>query len=334
MQVAFLMSPKSADLVPWQQWILSRTQVICDSLKARRRYFHHRWFITFSILCQVVGIPHWNDHSLKSVIDQTNFSEEVKDILTAIHKMTVRFCQDHGLNHECVSITSGHFVEILSRIEESVEIKINQNKQKVEDLKSIVKVMEACQESICKYQAQLDQNNQLIDTVKEDLKGIKKNVKSLNEGLENLSKEVDAEGSVNDGLRTSVEGLEEKYRDIKEASFDEHSRVCDQIKALRPEEKFAFSKPLIVHEVVGILTEHHPLLCQVLHVVCQVTVNGQKIKVLQEFNILQVFIAQILQNELCVFQKFLSLLCVKGTKVCANSLLNKKTYENLMRSQK
>ena len=26
-QVAFLMSPKSADLVPWQKWILSRTQV-------------------------------------------------------------------------------------------------------------------------------------------------------------------------------------------------------------------------------------------------------------------------------------------------------------------
>ena len=67
---------------------------------------------------QVVGIPHWNDHSLKTVIDETNFTEEVKDILTAIHKMTVRFCQDHGLNHESVSITSGHFVEILSRIEE------------------------------------------------------------------------------------------------------------------------------------------------------------------------------------------------------------------------
>ena len=225
--------------------------------------------MTFSILCQVVGIPHWNDHSLKSVIDQTNFSEEVKDILTAIHKMTVRFCQDHGLNHECVSITSGHFVEILSRIEESVEIKINQNKQKVEDLKSIVKVMEACQESIRKYQAQLDQNNQLIDTVREDLKGIKKNVKSLNEGLENLSKEVDAEGSVNDGLRTSVEGLEEKYRDIKEASFDEHSRVCDQIKALRPEEKFAFSKPLIVHEDVE-------KICSILMILLKMDVFGWK----------------------------------------------------------
>ena len=242
-KVAFLMSPKSADLVPWQQWILSRTQV--------------------------VGIPHWNDHSLKSIIDQTNFSEEVKDILTTIHKMTVRFCQDRGLNHECVSITSGHFVEILSRIEESVEIKINQNKQKVEDLKRIVKVMEACQESICKYQAQLDQNNQLIDTVKEELKGIKKNVKTLNEGLENLSKEVDAEVSVNDGLRTSVEGLEEKYRDIKEASFDDHSRVTAQIKALRPEEKFAFSKPLIVHEDVE-------KICSILMILLKIDVFGWK----------------------------------------------------------
>ena len=27
-QVAFLMSPRSADLVPWQQWILSRTMVL------------------------------------------------------------------------------------------------------------------------------------------------------------------------------------------------------------------------------------------------------------------------------------------------------------------
>ena len=203
------------------------------------------------------------------MIDQTNFSEEVKDILTAIHKMTVRFCQDHGLNHECVSITSGHFVEILSRIEESVEIKINQNKQKVEDLKSIVKVMEACQESIGKYQTQLDQNNQLIDTVKEELKGIKKNVKTLNEGLENLSKEVDAEGSVNDGLRTSVEGLEEKYRDIKEASFDEHSSVIAQIKALRPEEKFAFSKPLIVHEDVE-------KICSILMILLKMDVFGWK----------------------------------------------------------
>jgi hypothetical protein len=25
----------------------------------------------------VVGIPHWNDQSLKTVIDQTNFSDEV-----------------------------------------------------------------------------------------------------------------------------------------------------------------------------------------------------------------------------------------------------------------
>ena len=218
---------------------------------------------------QVVGIPHWNDHSLKTVIDETNFTEEVKDILTAIHKMTVRFCQDHGLNHESVSITSGHFVEILSRIEEGVEIKINQNKQKVEDLKSIVKVMEACQESISKYQAMLNQNNQLIDTVKEELKGIKKNVKALNEGLENLSKEVEAEGTVNEGLKASVDGLEEKYRDIKEASFDEHSRVIALIKTLRPEEKFAFSKPLIVHEDVE-------KICSILMILLKMDVFGWK----------------------------------------------------------
>ena len=29
------------------------------------------------MFAQVVGIPYWNDESLKSVIDQTNFSGEV-----------------------------------------------------------------------------------------------------------------------------------------------------------------------------------------------------------------------------------------------------------------
>jgi predicted nucleic acid-binding Zn-ribbon protein len=162
--------------------------------------------------------------------------------------MTVRFCQDHGLNHECVSITSGHFVELLSRIEESVEIKINCNKLRVEDLKNIVKVMVACQGSIAQYQDRLEGNNRLIDTFKEELKGIKKSVKTLNEGLENLSKDVEAEEKVNEGLKASVEKLEEKYKDIKEASFDEHGRVIALIKAITPEERFAFSKPLIVHE--------------------------------------------------------------------------------------
>ena len=58
-------------------------------------------------------------------------------------------------------------------------------------------------------------------------------------------------------------------RDIKEASFDEHSRVCDQIKALRPEEKFAFSKPLIVHEDVE-------KICSILMILLKMDVFGWK----------------------------------------------------------
>ena len=96
-KVAFLMSPKSDNLIPWQQWILSKTQV--------------------------VGIPFWNDASLKSVVDETDFSDDVKEILTAIHKMMVSYCENNELNHEKVSITSCNFVELLSRVDESVERK-------------------------------------------------------------------------------------------------------------------------------------------------------------------------------------------------------------------
>ena len=220
-------------------------------------------------ISQVVGIPYWNDDSLKSVIDHTSFSEEVKDILTAIHKMTVRFCQDHGLNHEAVSITSGHFVELLSRIDESVEIKINCNKKVVEDLKSIVKVVQSCEKSITAYLARLEGNNKLLDTFREELKAIKKNIKSLNEGLENLSKEVEAEQKVNEGLKANVEKLEEKYRDIKEASFDEHGRVIGLIKAITPEERVAFAKPLIVHDDVE-------KICTILMILLKMDVFGWK----------------------------------------------------------
>ena len=196
-------------------------------------------------------------------------SVQVKDILTAVHKMTVAFVQNHGLNHECVSITSGHFVELLSRIEESVEIKINCNKLKVEDLMSMVKVMEACRESIKQYRAKLENNNTLLDTFKEDLKGIKKNVKSLNEGLENISKEVCDEEKINEGLETNVAKLEEKYKDIKEASFDQRNVVNAMIKAITPEEKFAFGKPLIVQEDVE-------KMCTILMILLKMDVFGWK----------------------------------------------------------
>ena len=70
------MSPKSDDLVPWQQWILSRTQVFLSS----KTYSPEPLFMQTNTPAhfQVVGIPHWNDNSLKAVIDQTNFSEEVR----------------------------------------------------------------------------------------------------------------------------------------------------------------------------------------------------------------------------------------------------------------
>ena len=183
--------------------------------------------------------------------------------------MTVRFCQDHGLNHESVSITSGHFVELLSRIDASVEVKINCNKVIVDDLKSIVNVMKACDESILQFKSKVDSNNKLLDTFKEELKGIKKNVKTLNEGLDNLSKEVEAEQSVNEDLKTSVQNLEEKYADIKEASFDEHSRVTALIRLITPEEKTSFGKPLIVHEDVE-------KVCTILMILLKMDVFGWK----------------------------------------------------------
>ena len=242
-KVAFLMSPKSDNLIPWQQWILSKTQV--------------------------VGIPFWNDESLISVVEETTFSNQVKEILTAIHKMMVSFCQNNELNHEKVSITSCHFVELLSRVDESVEKKINSNKLKVEDLKSIVKCMKSCKQNIEKYQKDLDGTNTFLNNYKDELKNIKKNVKLFNDDLENLSKEVDSEEKVNSSLKTTVNKLQEKYEEIKTGSFDDHCTAIELIKSLSPEEKIAFAKPLIVHEDVE-------KICTILMILLKMDVFGWK----------------------------------------------------------
>ena len=78
-KIAFLMSPKSESLVPWQQQILAKTQV--------------------------VGIQFWNEESLREVIEGTKFSSDVKDILIEIHLLVVKFCESNNLSHEKVSIT-------------------------------------------------------------------------------------------------------------------------------------------------------------------------------------------------------------------------------------
>ena len=76
-----------------------------------------------------------------------------------------------------------------------------------------------------------------------------------------------------------------------------------------------------LHQVVRILAEHHSLFRQVLHVVRQVAVDGEQVKVLQELDVLDVLRAQILQNQLRVPQQLFTLSSVKRSEVCADRLL-------------
>ena len=242
-KIVFMMSPKTDNLVPWQQWILCRTQV--------------------------VGIPYWTDRSLQSVLSGTDFCDEVKTTLAQIHRIVVNYCENSALDHEKVSITSGHFMELLARVQDSVDQKINCNKSKMEDLKSIVKSMKACKERISKCEKDLSEANNLLNNFKEELKIIKRETKSLNEGLENLSKDVDHEEKIHEDLKVDVDKLRLKHEEIKLKSFDDHSASLELIEQITVDEKIAFAKPLIVHEDIE-------KVCTILMILLKMDVFGWK----------------------------------------------------------
>ena len=242
-KIAFLMSPKTESLVPWQQQILAKTQV--------------------------VGIQFWNKESLREVIEGTEFSSDVKDILIEIHLLVVKFCESNNLSHEKVSITSCHFFELLSRVEESVDKKINCNKLRVEDLKSIVKSIGLCQNNIKKFEKELAHTNQLLGSHKEQMKSIKKNLKSLNEELDGVGKEVEQEEKVHEDLQAEIEKLKCKHEEIKEKSFDDYNDSLEQLSTFSTDEKLAFGKPLVVHEDIE-------KICTILMILLKMDIFGWK----------------------------------------------------------
>ena len=242
-KVVFLMSPRTESLVPWQKWILSRTVV--------------------------VGIQFWSQDSVAEVATGTQFSADVKTTLSKIHLLVVEYCQNNQLSHQKVSITSCHFFELLSRIEESVEQKINSNKLRVEDLRSIVKSMKVVHEKITTYERDLKQTNQLLSHSKEDIRAIKKSQKLLHEELENLKKEVELEDKVHDNFKEEIEKLKSKHEEIKEKSFDNHEEALANLAKLTPEEKVAFAKPLVVHEDIE-------KVCTILMILLKMDVFGWK----------------------------------------------------------
>ena len=242
-KIVFLMSPKSLSHIPWQQWILSKTQV--------------------------VGIQFWNEQSMNEIIERTQFSSEVKEILTKIHLIVVKYCEEMKLSHERVSITSCHFFELLSRIEESVEKKINCNKKRVEDLKLIVKSIRLCQENILGFESELKKTNKILETRKDEMKTIKKSLKSCNEELESLAKKVESEDLICENMQTEIEKLKSKHEEIKERSFDDYRAALEELKEFTNEEKFAFGKPLVVHEDIE-------KICTILMILLKMDIFGWK----------------------------------------------------------
>ena len=216
-----------------------------------------------------MGIQSWNQESVEEVVARTHFSDDVKKLLSKIHLLVVNYCDQHDLSHERVSITSCHFLELLSRVEESVEQKINSNKLRVDDLKSIVMSVKVVHENIASYERDLSRTNEELSRSKEEIRAIKKTQKLLHEELEDLRKEVELEDKVHEDFKEEIEQLKSKHEELKEKSFDSHQEAVRNLSKLTPEEKVAFAKPLVVHEDIE-------KVCTILMILLKMDVFGWK----------------------------------------------------------
>ena len=242
-KIVFLMSSRTEGLVPWQQWILSKTQV--------------------------VGIQYWNEESLREAVQQEEFSDDVKETLIKIHSLIVQYCDYNNMSQEKVSITSCHFFELMSRVEEEVDKKINCNKLRVDDLKSIVKSIKIVETNIHNFENDLSKTNKLLGSHKEEMKAIKKHLKSFNDELDTLAKEVEQEEKVLGDYNEEIEKLKLKHEEIKERSFDEYSSSLEELETFTAEEKISFGKPLVVHEDIE-------KICTILMILLKMDVFGWK----------------------------------------------------------
>ena len=221
-KVVFLMSTKSDFLLPWQQWILSNTQII--------------------------GIPYWSQESLLHVIRTSKFNETIKSVMIDIHKKIIKHSSETNIKTFPVCITSNDFIGFVQGVENEYNLILQKNQTHLEEVKKVLAWMKNRKNIIVESSRKLKANENQLEEYKSKLKNLKINLKKLEDEKTKLTADFDEESQFNKEMKCKESDLVEKYESIKTASFGPFKSAYEDIENLSSEELAAFMKPILVHE--------------------------------------------------------------------------------------
>ena len=221
-KIVFLMSTKSDFLLPWQQWILSNTQII--------------------------GIPYWSKESLLHVIRTSKFDENIQNVMIDIHRTVIKHSTEISNETFPVYITSNDFTDFVQSIELEYNLILQKNQKHLEEVKKVLSWMKNRKNIIVDNKKKLAANENNLEEYKNKLKNIKINLKCLDDDKTKLSNDFEEESQLNKEIKAKESELVEKYDCIKTTSFGPFKKANEDLEKLTKDELFAFTKPMLVHE--------------------------------------------------------------------------------------